>query len=678
MKAYHSRWPAIAPRMLRDVCLLSLIAFALGLWLSAAAIADNAIPSSPDMGPAVIYPDLPHDAPVRPDMDPYGGWLGLTGQATGFFHTEQLGGRWWLITPEGHAFFMLQMGWAAKQDAERIKSWGFNTSEPDTGMPYVEDVRFFRDAGKDLPIPRTPGAPPWWTFPDVFDAGWPQHCKERAERVLSSRKQDPLLIGYFMENEICLRGWYEAVTHTAKDAPYRTAFVELARTYYAGKPDDLVRDWQAFGVKKVEDLLGIEGDIPGIPGLKEAWESAVAERAFSVAAAAAKAVDPNHLNLGLRLFNAPLPSQGILAAMGKYFDVISLNLYSILPDRLMSPMFTLIPALNALTGKPTLTSEFSYRGGDTRHPNTMGALPTVKTQADRAVGYLSYVSAMASLPSHIGVAWYKYYDDAPEAQWGGYAEDCNFGAIDNERRPYAVLTETMRATNAAIYDLAADPVRSESCPLFYRTELMRWDRQGDAMLFQRLMQSDQPFVDPLAEALPEPRRYHENYWVRHKGPRLTINDERFSGWCQANLAYTEADGSATLALIDIQALTWFPRALWLGKECSDPDKPMSLESNAQFLLRKLDAQGRLLRITMADGSFFRADYGSGLRMDRRVPYLDLRFNPDAKELSVTTRGKAKRLGVSGVQGWTVICNGARLAAENISEADGMTVVSLPE
>jgi hypothetical protein len=33
--------------------------------------------------------------------DPYGGWPGVRGRATGSFHAEQIDGVWWLITPEG-------------------------------------------------------------------------------------------------------------------------------------------------------------------------------------------------------------------------------------------------------------------------------------------------------------------------------------------------------------------------------------------------------------------------------------------------------------------------------------------------------------------------------------------------------------------------------------------------
>jgi len=655
-----------------------LFALPLVLGIGGTAYAEEASGAKPDMGPAVIAPDLPDEAPLRGDVDVYGGWLGLTGQKTGFFHIEQLGGRWWLITPEGHAFFMLEMGWARKKDVPRLKSWGFNSSEPDTGMPYAINASFFRQNKKPFPVPHHAGYPPWVTFPDVFDPEWPRQCKEVAEKVLAPRAQDPLMIGYFLDNEVCLVGWFEAVLRAPKDAPCRAAFLDVARTYYAAKPDDLARDWKAFSVSKVEDLLNLEGAPPDVPGLAAAWEAAVAERAYSVPVSAAKAVAPHHLCLGTRLINAPLPPAGILAAMGKYCDVISMNLYSMLPDRLLTQMFTLVPALNALTGRPTMTTEFSFRGGDTLHPNTMGAMPTVKTQAERAIGYLSYVAAMASIPSHIGVSWYKYPDDDPKATWEGYAEDCNFGAVDRDNRPYAVLTQAMRATNAVIYELAADPVRSETCPLFWRTELMRWDRPGDEILIRQIMGGDQPFVDPLAQALPEPRRYHESYWIRHRSPNLTVNDERFVGWCQANLIKQGDDGT-TLVLFNIQVLTSFPRSLWLGRQCSDPDKLMTLESNAQYLLRRIDSTGRLIRFTMADGSFLRTGYADmELRLDAKIPYLDLRFSPDTRELTITTRGTVKHLGVSGIKAWQATWNGIRLTDAQVSEIEGMTAFTPPQ
>jgi agarase len=669
---------------MRALFIKRLCVFACAAILSAilfgaaqAASAQDAEPVPSDMRPAVIAPDLPDDGPVRNDMDVYGGWKGLAGKKTGFFHVEQLGGRWWFVTPEGNAYFLLQMGWADKGTGPRLKSWGFNCAEAESGLPYVVDVRFFRELNTPFPIEHSPFYPPWMTFPDVFDPAWPKICEEQAKRVLGSTVNDPLLVGYFLENEICQDGWYEAVLRSGKDAPCRKAFVEVARKYYADKPDDFAKDWKDLGLAKIDDIMNAEGAAPKVPGLVSAWLSAVAERAYSIPVAAAKAVDPNHLCLGVRLANAPLPPMEILGAMGKYFDVISMNLYNMHPDRVLSHVFTLIPALNAMTGRPTITTEFSFRGGDTAHPNTMGALPTVKTQADRAIGYMSYVAALASIPSHIGVAWYKYPDDNTKGAWDDYSEDCNFGTVDLSNRPYAVLTEAMKTTNSIIYELAADPVKSANCPLFWRTELTRWDRPGDELLFQRIMRSDAPFVDPLAGALPEPRRYHANYWIHHEDPKIVINDDRFVGWCQANIAKQDESG-AELVLIDVQALTTFPRSLWLGKQCDNPDAPLTLESNAQYLDRKIDASGRLARLTIADGSYARTDYATmEIRTDVRVPYIDLRFNQDAKELAVTSRGAVNHMGVAGVEGWKVVWNGAALSDSQIAQANGMTSITPP-
>ena len=39
------------------------------------------------------------------ELDRYGGFLDINGERTGFFHTERINDRWWLVTPNGHGFF---------------------------------------------------------------------------------------------------------------------------------------------------------------------------------------------------------------------------------------------------------------------------------------------------------------------------------------------------------------------------------------------------------------------------------------------------------------------------------------------------------------------------------------------------------------------------------------------
>ncbi|MBP5636407.1 MAG: hypothetical protein J6X25_02675, partial [Bacteroidales bacterium] len=39
-----------------------------------------------------------------PATDQYGGWKDVTYEATGFFRTQKVGDRWWMVDPEGHPY----------------------------------------------------------------------------------------------------------------------------------------------------------------------------------------------------------------------------------------------------------------------------------------------------------------------------------------------------------------------------------------------------------------------------------------------------------------------------------------------------------------------------------------------------------------------------------------------
>ncbi len=47
----------------------------------------------------------PTTAPLHCDLDRFDGCRAISSRATGHFRTEQIDGVWWLITPEGNAFF---------------------------------------------------------------------------------------------------------------------------------------------------------------------------------------------------------------------------------------------------------------------------------------------------------------------------------------------------------------------------------------------------------------------------------------------------------------------------------------------------------------------------------------------------------------------------------------------
>ena len=54
---------------------------------------------------AVFASGAPYLPGSTSPSDRFGGWPDLTGEKTGFFHTQKIDGRWWLVTPDGNAFF---------------------------------------------------------------------------------------------------------------------------------------------------------------------------------------------------------------------------------------------------------------------------------------------------------------------------------------------------------------------------------------------------------------------------------------------------------------------------------------------------------------------------------------------------------------------------------------------
>ncbi len=652
-----------------------------GLEASGSLLAEP--PNPPGSAPAMLSPDLPYAGPLREDLDMYGGWTGLKGERTGFFHLEQLAGRWWLVTPEGNAYFLVGMR-EAPESPDRLRAWGFNCVNvgdhapdyADDPTPYILNLRFIRQA-PSLEIPPAPGMPPWLGFHDVFDPAWPGKCQAYAAEKLAPHNEDPRLVGFWIDNEPRMTGWYECIMQTGLDSFARKAFVEVAREYYADKPGQLAEDWQEYGVTGVEDLLRVQGRTPPVPELARLWEVAVAERTFSTVHAAREKHGPKHLNLGVKMMSGAPPHPDVLKTMGRYCDALSFNLYSVFPDRILTPMFTLLPALHQMTGRPVMTSEFSYRGGDTILPNTTGAPPTVKTQTDRAVGYLSYMAAVASMPFYVGATWYTYHDDAAQVTWERYDEDCNFGIVDRLNRPYAALVEAMKLTNSAIYELAADPKQDEECPLFWNTRLTRWDLDWSETFIMAYARAKEPLPDPLANLLPERRRFHENYWVAHRSPAITINDDRFFGVCQANIIKRLSDGFE-LSLLGVQTFTGFPRELWHGPACDRPQDRLCLETNAGIFVRRIDSAGSVLRMTLVDGSFVRTDFASMvLRADRRVPYAEVRFDHASRTVTITTRGALGHLGVAGVKGWRAIWNGTVAAEAELPAPEAMAVFAHP-
>lgn len=391
---------------------------------------------------------LPADPP-SPIYDPYGGWLQLAGEKTGFFHTQQIQGRWWLVTPEGHAFFSKgvdnvsyypealssphppadRVAWA-QSTSHQLRGWNFNTAGAwsaramsSARIAYAPVLDMAASVRDDV-----------WLKGGIVDYFSPAF-RSAADRAAASKcaphAKDPWLLGYFTDNEL---RW-------GKDWRSEESLLE---SYLKMPPE-------SPGFQQAKGLIQRHGHSPAnlTPGDKAEFLALVAAEYGRVTHDAIRRYDPNHLILGCRF--AVYPGDSAVRAMGPYFDIVSYHSYD--AD---APVNRLLQ-ITSLTSKPVMITEFSFKAMDSGLPNTKGAAKPVATQKERADGFARYVEALAELPSCVGYHWFEYRDEPKEGRFDG--ENSNYGVVKIDFTPWAVLTGRMTQVNFGIESLHAKSAR---------------------------------------------------------------------------------------------------------------------------------------------------------------------------------------------------------------------------
>jgi agarase len=430
-------------------------------------------------------------------------------RGSGFFRVGEHDGVFWLIDPDGGRFLSKgvntvrfdqdQIGntnrvpyanacrkkygslynWRAAA-ANRLASWQFNTlgcwsdelvagagSTPLATAPTAALGASFRLHRRDE------------IFPDVFDPAFVGHIRESAKNHCTKGRNETRLLGTFIDNELYWspdwRGADELLTlflNLPAHRPGRVAAIgRLEERYREFSQFNAVwrtraRSWEEFGtIGPVEAPFfrmapgGLNDAIEAKANLAnparaaffadcDAFVAVVAEAYFELCVAAIRAADPNHLVIGSRFGYQPHPN--VIAAAGRYADVISFNCYDLDAGAVIDAY--------AACGKPCLISEFSFRGDDAGLPNTHGAGPRMESQTGRAQCFERYVSAALRKPAVVGYHWFEHADQPAEGRFDG--ENSNYGTVTIEDEVYAELTQTMTRVNEAAEQLHAEAARA--------------------------------------------------------------------------------------------------------------------------------------------------------------------------------------------------------------------------
>ena len=444
-------------------------------------VQDLTVDAPPDVPQTFACPETPIEAD---DLDQYGGWTAIQEEATGFFRVQQVRGRWALITPEGHPFFstgvngihssgtktrdgekpykdaILEIYGSVEAWAEatkgRLRTWGFNTVGAWSSFDLFPDVPYTIILGMSGSSWLEGNIPDYWSedFLEIVEA---------EAMHLEGRVDDPFMIGYFLDNEVrwgsdhrVQRTLFEDYLKMSADAPGKVRLVAILEERHESDIEHFNEVW-GTDLQSFDELLDVTTlRVPPVGSTSPKGEDMsaflieLASQFFEVTATAAHAVDPNHLNLGIRFVSTLTPAEVVQAA-GPHIDVCSVNYYELIPIAAEAstalsgglPPEGWLVDYHRLSGRPTMITEFGFRARDSGLPNSWPPIyPTFDTQDDRADGLERYALSSYATDFTVGYHWFIYADQPAEGRFDG--EDNNFGLVDINDQPYeAVISRAM-------------------------------------------------------------------------------------------------------------------------------------------------------------------------------------------------------------------------------------------
>ncbi len=376
-----------------------------------------------------------HAASPIPHVDQYGGWPGGPHlKATGFFRTEKIDDKWWLVDPEGHLFFSLGIACVYAWTESRVNGREnyFEWLPEKLGKSWRNDDQLADFLRENLT--------------KKYGADWKPHFAEMAQRRFRAWGINTM------------GNWSHEYIWALHRTPYVATIDPSTKARLAGKKGvcgardvnsqqfalDVREQLQKLATKIKDDpwCIGvfIDNELPWTPD----DVPDVAEKYFSTIAAEVKAALPNHLYLGCRFMRYQADAW---RAAARHCDVVSFNFYE------RHPTWDLPPDA---VDRPIIVGEFHFGALDRGH--LVGGCATAFDQTERAQCFKDYVNACLDNPRYVGCHWFQYTDQAMTGRYfDGEAYQVGFVSVTDT--PYPELVEACRETAAKMYQRRANRQR---------------------------------------------------------------------------------------------------------------------------------------------------------------------------------------------------------------------------
>lgn len=375
------------------------------------------------------------------ELDQYGGWITDSvdvGEKTGFFRTEKVDGRWWLVTPEGNPYISAGINcvrgsgseWA-DDISEQLVNYGFNSEggwssrinkSDGTSVPYI---LIFNNFVSEYTTSQKAKTGKSYTLP-VFDTAFKKFVADKVKETLKEDIiNDEYLIGYVADNELHVD--YDILDRfLALDAndPYAKESLDAAWSWLRQRHGDAVTA-DDITWRDMDDFRGY-----------------VFETYYKTVREEIEKYDKNHMYMGSRFnYTETFYSPALMSAASNQLDVITYNVYY---------YWTVdnapLKKLEAEYGdKPIMVTEFYTKSEDTGMENRDGAGYVVANQRDRGKFYQNYALSLLTAKNCVGWHWFLYDDNEGRGS--------NKGIIDVNGKPFNELVNEMKKLNDNIYPL---------------------------------------------------------------------------------------------------------------------------------------------------------------------------------------------------------------------------------
>ena len=338
--------------------------------------------------------------------------------------------------------------WAAAA-VEKLKDLGFNTLSFSDGMllrrglAHTEMLNFGATvaAGDDDLNIVTGNEQPCTAIPNVFSPKFAEYCRFVAGRLCYDNRNDPWLVGYYLDNELAwwgggsdfhsgvADGIFNAVAKKSEDHSAKAALREFLR------------------------IKGVADPSMASAKLKREFIRLVARRYFETATSAIRDADPNHLILGCRFAGLTTADQVVWEECGRYCDVVSVNCYPIVDlgrgvpldgeMRWAPKLSDLIEERSRWAGRPIIVTEWSFSSLQSPCPCEYGAGQRFATQRERAEAAGLFLKTLYALPCVAGHVFFRWCDQPSAGVRGAGSENCNYGLFAMDGKEYVELTSAM-------------------------------------------------------------------------------------------------------------------------------------------------------------------------------------------------------------------------------------------